>query len=45
MLRLETPGGGGYGDPSLAPEAKRPRVGQFTSRGSVANYLRTQESA
>ncbi len=45
-LRLETPGGGGYGEPTeTVPAAKRPRVNQFTTRGSLANYQRTQESA
>ena len=48
IFHLETPGGGGYGNPrakvdSAPPVAKRPRV--FTPTGSLATYKRTQESA
>ena len=48
LFRLETPGGGGYGDKnsmecSNSPPAKKARI--FTRTGSVADYVYTQESA
>ena len=47
MFRLETPGGGGFGDPNemegSTPPLKRRKL--FQPTGSVANYKLSQESA
>lgn len=48
MFRLESPGGGGYGDIEdtetvATPPAKKARV--LLPTGSVANYTAAQESA
>ena len=44
---METPGGGGFGDPNeavgSAPPSKKMKV--FQPTGSVANYKLSQESA
>ena len=48
IFHLETPGGGGYGDPKMKfvaqpPASKKQRV--YPARGSLATYKQTQESA
>ena len=46
VFRLETPGGGGFGDPDMnvesIPPAKKMKI--FEPTGSVANYKSMQES-
>lgn len=48
IFHLETPGGGGYGDPKMKfvaepPANKKQRV--YAAKGSLATYKLTQESA
>ena len=46
VFHIETPGGGGFGDPNLKEEHSPPfkRVKLFESTGSVASYKLMQES-
>ena len=48
MYRLQSPGGGGYGDPSVSQDDVRPppsKKTRFIPTGSVAAFKMTQESA
>ena len=46
-FHLETPGGGGYGNPSdmLGSSAQVPRPTQYAPKGSLHTYKLTQESS
>ena len=47
MYRLQSPGGGGYGDPAASELDDRPPPGEkrFIPTGSVAAFKVAQESA
>ena len=47
VFRLETPGGGGFGDPNLVEVSSRPFkwMQVFQPTGSVADYRMLQESS